>query len=77
MWLELDLPVPDSVWGDTNIIEELIDRLPHRLFRCESIYRVLKYKLCSPLTRQGPLSRVSVLLHKRSITSGANNQIVQ
>jgi exonuclease III len=30
VWLEMDLPVPDSVWGDTNIVEEPIDRLPHR-----------------------------------------------
>ncbi|KAJ7102025.1 Endonuclease/exonuclease/phosphatase, partial [Mycena epipterygia] len=30
MWLTLDLPVPDSVAGDMNVVEEPIDRLPHR-----------------------------------------------
>ncbi|KAJ7643414.1 Endonuclease/exonuclease/phosphatase, partial [Mycena polygramma] len=30
MWIEIDLPVPDSLMGDTNIVEEMWDRLPHR-----------------------------------------------
>ncbi|KAJ7018169.1 hypothetical protein C8F04DRAFT_1329314 [Mycena alexandri] len=30
MWLTTDLPVPDSLVGDTNLVEGPIDRLPHR-----------------------------------------------
>jgi exonuclease III len=30
LWMTEDLPVPDWVGGDTNIVEEPIDRLPHR-----------------------------------------------
>ncbi|KAJ7016063.1 Endonuclease/exonuclease/phosphatase [Mycena alexandri] len=30
LWLTTDLPVPDSMGGDTNIVEDPIDRLPHR-----------------------------------------------
>ncbi|KAJ7152497.1 Endonuclease/exonuclease/phosphatase, partial [Mycena filopes] len=30
LFLKENLPVPDSVLGDTNIVEEAIDRLPHR-----------------------------------------------
>ncbi|KAJ6527895.1 hypothetical protein DFH09DRAFT_1094693 [Mycena vulgaris] len=31
IWLKEDLPVPDSVLGDLNVLEESIDRFPHRL----------------------------------------------
>ncbi|KAJ7078705.1 Endonuclease/exonuclease/phosphatase, partial [Mycena belliarum] len=30
LWLTTDLPVPDAFQGDTNIVEEPIDRFPHR-----------------------------------------------
>ncbi|KAJ7139965.1 hypothetical protein C8R43DRAFT_1089253 [Mycena crocata] len=30
LWMTIDLPAPDSLAGDTNIVEEPIDRLPHR-----------------------------------------------
>ncbi|KAJ7040046.1 hypothetical protein C8F04DRAFT_886001, partial [Mycena alexandri] len=30
MWMTTDLPVPDSLVGDTNLVEEPIDRMPHR-----------------------------------------------
>ncbi|KAJ7740845.1 hypothetical protein B0H16DRAFT_1228857, partial [Mycena metata] len=30
LWMTTDLPVPDAMGGDTNIVEDPIDRLPHR-----------------------------------------------
>ncbi|KAJ6552625.1 hypothetical protein DFH09DRAFT_1319074 [Mycena vulgaris] len=30
LWMTTDLPVPDSMGGGTNVVEEPIDRLPHR-----------------------------------------------
>lgn len=30
MWMTIDLPVPDAVGGDFNVVPEAIDRLPHR-----------------------------------------------
>jgi hypothetical protein len=30
LWMSTDLPVPDSLGGDFNVVEEPIDRLPHR-----------------------------------------------
>ncbi|KAJ7663725.1 Endonuclease/exonuclease/phosphatase, partial [Mycena polygramma] len=30
MWMTIDLPVPDCMAGDTNIVEEPADRMPHR-----------------------------------------------
>jgi exonuclease III len=30
LWLTTDLPVPDAVGGDFNVVPDAIDRLPHR-----------------------------------------------
>jgi exonuclease III len=31
LWLTTDLPVPDVIGGDFNIVPDTIDRLPHRM----------------------------------------------
>jgi exonuclease III len=30
LWLTIDLPVPDAIGGDFNVVPDAIDRLPHR-----------------------------------------------
>ncbi|KAJ7151846.1 Endonuclease/exonuclease/phosphatase, partial [Mycena crocata] len=31
MWMTMNLPVPDMLLGDTNLVQDMFDRLPHRV----------------------------------------------
>ncbi|KAJ7029142.1 hypothetical protein C8F04DRAFT_887473, partial [Mycena alexandri] len=44
MWMTLDLPVPDSLEGDMNIVEEPIDRLPHRRDNDAAVAALARFK---------------------------------
>ncbi|KAJ7025093.1 Endonuclease/exonuclease/phosphatase, partial [Mycena alexandri] len=44
MWLTTDLPVPDSLVGDTNLVEGPIDRLPHRPDSATAVAALARFK---------------------------------
>ncbi|KAJ7032284.1 hypothetical protein C8F04DRAFT_882753, partial [Mycena alexandri] len=44
LWMTTDLPVPDSMGGDTNIVEDPIDRLPHRADNAAASAALARFK---------------------------------
>ncbi|KAJ7735347.1 hypothetical protein B0H16DRAFT_1765275, partial [Mycena metata] len=44
LWLEEDLPVPDGMGGDMNVIEDPIDRLPHHPDHTGAVEALARFK---------------------------------
>ncbi|KAJ7018950.1 Endonuclease/exonuclease/phosphatase, partial [Mycena alexandri] len=44
LWLEEDLPVPDGVGGDMNVVEDPIDRLPHHPDHAGAVEALTRFK---------------------------------
>ncbi|KAJ7020566.1 Endonuclease/exonuclease/phosphatase, partial [Mycena alexandri] len=44
VWMTRVLPVPDMVLGDRNIVEDAIDRLPHRTDDDEAVVALTRFK---------------------------------
>ncbi|KAJ7064248.1 Endonuclease/exonuclease/phosphatase, partial [Mycena amicta] len=44
LWMTVDLPVPDTYGGDINLVEEQIDRLPHRPDNARAVAAFANFK---------------------------------
>jgi exonuclease III len=62
LWLTTDLPVPDTMGGDFNLVADAIDRLPHRTdneavvaayLRFTRMLRLIdRWRQCNPDTKE-------------------------